>query len=469
HSLDIRITLADARRVKSRKTELLLHIEMLEEALRMYTEVFSRGRWELLNEIVHLLLTLAETHLAADNSTGALHAYTRAAEAVQPVIRKVQALEMQCLLADVYNRKAAVLADCGRFEEAVSLHDDAVRLCEEVLKIRADTPAAVRLVSTYLSRSRTAGKAGDYDGAVENARKAQGVCQTYAAVLRPDTLEALRAAGYGAEANALQATGYFKTALEAYENAETAMEKIRSRDTTRSQYNLAVLSMNRARVLIQIAQSSRALEHLDRAVALIEEQIRKFGRKEHRRELAIALQHRAAALRMLGRCDEALSAAEASIAIREAFYRRAGIVEMAYDLALSYLEKGRILSMMDAWTDAADWLGRAAHLLEEAIQQSKTPMALRHQAHALGDLAVAQLRLGAPETALENVDRALASMDDLVDRAHHSEFAGDRALLQMVRGQVLDVLGRSDDAAAIRKQAAVVLKSEAERTGRADF
>ncbi|MBN1297373.1 protein kinase, partial [bacterium] len=330
--------------IRSRRTELLVHIEMLEEAQRIYRLVWGNGRWELFEDLINVSLTLMETHRVAGNAPGAV----LVADSLMDSVRTVRAGNLtdgeRCLLAEIDNRQAMLFSDMGEYGDAFTAHDRGIRLCEEVLFTGRYDRAAVRLANLMLSRSATSGKVGDYAAAADMARAAVALCRTYCDAFTESVRMNLVSSGYNIEANVLQAAGEYRSALAVYERAEAMLAGISGQEETRSGNRLAILCLNRARAMILIGDYDDAMPLIDRAIDILERQIRRFGRSEHRKELALAYQHKATALSALACHDRALELIDEAVAIRDTLFSRSGMIEMAYDLGVTLLERGRILA-----------------------------------------------------------------------------------------------------------------------------
>jgi tetratricopeptide (TPR) repeat protein len=177
--LEVRVTLEEHSRIRSRETELLYHLELLEESYRLYANAFARGRQDLIEDIAHLLMTLAETHLAAHDFSGAAHACDRAIQPLEKIITVNPNHPLKGILIDLLTRKAGILTKTLAFAEAIQLHDRAIEICKDALDPEVRNRMPARMANVYLSKSRTLGVSGKYSDALEMIRKAAEICQQY--------------------------------------------------------------------------------------------------------------------------------------------------------------------------------------------------------------------------------------------------------------------------------------------------
>lgn len=407
---------------KSRKGELLHDIETLEESLRLFGQVYGGGRRDLRDDIVYILLTIAQTHAAADNPAGAIHACDRAVDILEQAPGFGDPPPNLGLLADVLTLKGTMLAGMGDADGSMSAHGRAIDLSRVLLDAGQSSHASGRLVHACLSQSVSLGKTGRYAHAAEQAREAARMCGAYQNHMKPDDFQRLMAACRNSEANALQAAGQFEPAIGLYEEAARALERTARYDDTRKQEKLAVLSMNRASALVLAERFRDALEQAERAVHLLEKHIGELGRTEHHRDLAAALQHKAMALMGLDDLTAARSTIDRSIKIRERLYYTDGRAEVIHDLAMGLCSKGRILARSGNNEAALDVFRTCDELLQTGSVRSPDPINQVNRARCLRFRAEACMALERRDDALEALKLAIGILEEVVVREGHREF-----------------------------------------------
>ncbi len=347
---------------KSRKSELLHDMETLEEALRIYGLEFGRGRRELRDDMVHLLLTIARTHFAADDLSGAVSACDRAVAIMEKPPIFGDPPFNPGLLADIFSMKGDLLAEAGDATGSMAAHDQSILLCRVLPDAQIRSNSISRMIHALLSKSTSCGKLNRSAVAAELAREAARICVENKHILKRDDYHRLMAASANNEANAMQSAGQYEAAIGLYEEACRAFENVERYDDTQKREKLAILSMNRASVMIRMGRYAEALELLNRSVELLGHQIDILGRTEHRRDLAAALQHRAMALLGIGKPVDAREAIDRSIEIRECLFYTGGRMEVSRELAKAFHCKGQILEQSGDVQEAQAFFARSAAL-----------------------------------------------------------------------------------------------------------
>lgn len=462
----VRINPKDGRIVKSRTTELLFHLEMLEEAYRIYSIVYSRGQDDLLEDIIQLTSTLAETHVAAENPSGALSTYDRAIESLEIECRDATDTRYDMLLAGVCSRKGAVLTLMGHYAEALRFHDKAILLCETPDHHSKSRSQVLQLVGFYIAKSTTAGKAGNFQQSAQIARSAANICLRHRPLFREDDVQRILASCFNNEANALQATGRLKSALTAYEQAHTAFNRLKNQDNTRSQTKLAILGINRAWALIQVGDLDTAMTHIDRSLKILREQVRVIGRKEHRQELSIALQHQASALLQSGKPGDACQAIDQCIKIRESYYYRTGMPQLAFDLGKAYRIKGQIRSAQRKYDDALKWYDKGLSLFDIQLRLNPSHVITHSKAVCLGFRAETCLKTGDHTSVLQLTEKALEMLSYMITQQGRTEYRGDLAWINGIVAEMHFQRGEMDLAREFLNETESILRTELERTGK---
>lgn len=382
---------------KSRKSELLYELEVLEEAFRIYRMEYDKGRRHLQDDMIHLLLTTARTHSAAGNDPGALLAYDRAIDMMeQPPFFGDPPVNLG-LLADAFGMKGSVLARTGDYDASMTAHDRGIELCRAIPVASDDYRRIPRLINALLGKSASCSRTGRYAEAAGIAREAARICVESRDRMKPDDFNGWMAACRNGEANALQRAGSLQPAIEGYDDAERSLEKMTRFNDTQKQEKLAILSMNRAAALVETGNFEQVSVNADRAVRLLQEHIDDLGRTEHLRDLATALQHRADAMTGMHRFSEAGSDIDRAIGILDKLYYDGGASETRFDMAKACCCKGKILAWSGSHREAVGWFDRAETFYGNPSPESTDPQILKHYARCLALRAESKRCLLSPD------------------------------------------------------------------------
>lgn len=386
---------------KSRRSELLYELEVLEEAFRIYRMEYDRGRRHLQDDMIHLLLTTARTHSAAGNDPGALLAYDRAiAMMEQPPFFGDPPINLG-LLADIFGMKGSVLARTGDYDASMTAHDRGIELCGAIPVTEEGNRRIPRMINALLGKSASCTRTGRYTEAAGIAREAAGICVEFHDPMKPDDFNGWMAACRNAEANALQGAGNLLPAIDGYDEAERSLEKMTRFNDTQKQEKLATLSMNRAAALVENGDFEQASADADRAIRLFQKHIDDLGRTEHLRDLATALQHRADAMTGMFRFPEAGSDIDRAIGILENLYFDGGVTETRFDLAKACCCRGKILARVGNHPEAIGWFDRANEFYGNPSPESASPLILKYYARCKALRAESKRRLLSPDVGAE--------------------------------------------------------------------
>jgi tetratricopeptide (TPR) repeat protein len=239
---------------------------------------------------------------------------------------------------------------------------------------------------------------------------------------------------------------HYERALDALQVALTICEEqVLCQGQSERRPNLAKVYQRRGAALCNSGRLEESVKTFNTCLTLYEQLVQE-QREELRSELALAYGYRGIALDNLGRLEEALQAHDACIALYERLVHGEGQRELRSDLATAYEGRGTVLKELRRHGDALQAY-EASTTLHEQLVHGEGRRELRHQlAHSYIKRGVALRDLGRLEETLGVYDTCTELYEQLVQREGRKELRHDLAYLHMARGVALAGLNRMVEA-----------------------
>lgn len=350
-------------------------------------------------------------------------------------------------LAMALHNLGAYLSKVGQRKEALAATQEAVTILQRLVAVDSDTYEPP-LASSLANLGAHLAEMGQLENALTRIREAvhlyQRLITANPAVYEPKIISAL------ANQGALQSKlGQLEEALVPAREAVTICRRLAEADPAAYEPDLAMTLNHLGGNLSRINRLEEALAPTQES-ADIYRRLAKANPAAYEPDLAMTLTNVAICLSQIGQQEKALAPAREALAIRR---QLAEASPAAYEpkLATALSNLAGCLAGMELWEDALPSAQEAADLYRQLVEDSPEvynpdlAMALQNLS---GILWRARGKAGLPaalESAVESVE-IFRSLTRAMPRAYGSHLRK----AQLAQADVLDALGRTEEAAAIR-------------------
>ncbi len=376
-------------------------VELQTGMVDLYEGLVAQGRHELTNALAMAYNNRGNARGGQGDLAGAVADYDKAIEIGKQLVQVEGRDELRNNLANSYNNRGNARRDQGDLAGAVEDYDKAIEIGKQLVQVEGRDELRNNLASAYNNRGNARGDQGDLAGAVEDYDKAieigKQLVKREGGEVRNDLAMVYnnRGIAHGKQGDQANAVRDFDKAIEIREQ----LVKGERREELRN--DLAVTYNNRGIARGDQRDLAGAVEDYDKAIDILEQLVQGEGREELRNDLARAYGSRGQAHAAAGKRIEPIEDA------RRCATLFADLVAEGYRHMLPNGLKGasqlcEAAIAADASPEAAEWAGRAAGMLAEAVEDGQVSEVLKPAAAAF----YARLRPHVPAMAAAGLDVA---------------------------------------------------------------
>jgi len=306
----------------SRRAQAVADLAGYDAAQRIYEQLVTNGREDLLPDLASLCVYKAFIHTHLGDAPGASAAFDRTVCIYEQLVNQERRREFVDHLARAYIRKGVALVSQTDLVAGTAAYDQALRLLEPLVQQEGRSELANDLGMTYVNK-----------------------------------------------ANVLFRRQDLAAALKVYDQALAIWERLVNQEGRRDLADaLATVYTNKGATLTRQGSHAQARAAYDQALA-IRERLVNEGRRELANSLALTWTNKGITLLSLGDLAEALAAIDQALAIRERLVYQEGRSELAADLAKTYVSKADALRKREDFAGAVAAQNQALAILNRLVNQ----------------------------------------------------------------------------------------------------
>jgi len=344
------------RREGSRTAQVLLDIEILEEAHIILKTLFDKGRHEFCHDLVNLLVDKASSHYIVDDRTGADEIYDYICRLIARSGSEEMSIEEQSDLATVYMNKSTNLWFLGKYQASADFNEKAIVLLENQIYNLNIENKMLDLTSLYENKALALWSLKKLEVAIQYYDKAIKINESYLLNNEKTELQSKLALNYMNKANALWDLKNNLEAIRFHDKAIAIFEElIFQKGIVKHSNLLGKTYMNKANALMNQNLLTEAVEFHDKAISIYIDLIQNQGKSAIRRDLALVYLNKASAMWSLKKLNSAIEIIDKAIVIFRRLIFIEGRSELMHLLGYTYLNRAQfqkdILQKDDAESD----------------------------------------------------------------------------------------------------------------------
>lgn len=408
----------------SRKARAVKDLEIFQKAFKIYLKLSETGIQEYLIDFGKLLNDMAVLLNHIDDAPGALEHYDRGIALLNKLVYHEKQTQSASQLSLLYNAKGLLLLTSGDFSNALKTFDIAIQTLLFYAEHHGlDVDTEDRLGAYYINMGNVHLKLRQIDLGMTCYERAITIYEKIVYEHNRKDLTNYLSKAYMNKGILLNVTGKYNEALMYCDKAIHARETL----MTESEKNLIINEIvgsyvTKAYTLQKLNDYTGAVSLLDIVISIRKRLIEEEGRKDLLNDLARTYNNKASILQDMSNFDDALDLFNRVIDIRETLVYRQGRNDLSGDLARGYMNKALMLFKTENTSEALELFKRSESMFRRIIPK-KAP----------------------------------------------NEFACEYIYCRAYQSIILETLGNTDAAVAIRNETLDSVTAEIQRTGSAEL
>ncbi len=454
----------------SRKAQILVDLEVFENAEAIYFELAKAGNTDVLEDLASLYFNKASVFISLDDLTSALRMYDKVINIYDKLVFNENRTELASDLVNAYLDKGHTLQEKGDFQFALAVYDQTIKLLKWSNEREYSAENANGIAKAYMNK-------GVANFLLQNQQEAisfidQAIEIWVRLVDQEGFLQAEQLLGlaYLSKVNSLKALGENALANETIDKALIIYEtQVHQKDNKNMRHRLSMVYETKAAILGDIGEHQEAVLYYDKAIRIEENLFHQEGRSEFANELAVTYLNKANSLVILGEYESALSHYNKSMTTWERLIYQEGRSELEINVAFVYTLITRVHHEMGDYDSAIAYHDKAIEIGERLVNQQKKTEFRPFLAGAYQNKTLTLIQLKLHTDAISLLDKAIKIREQLVNDEGKAEFLGDLAVIKKKKADVLLSIGEVNQAKSVLEAVIPILESEIKRTDRGNL